>query len=262
MNINTNYLVSGFSTVRSQFEGSKKNTLSFFNKLKTAKNTEENKINNSKNNELNKINHSRKNLPILMIENYSSGVSAQDRFANNTLKITRNYPLSLEPHHDLSQLLAQPLREFQSSPAEAYKKWIVTPAIPRSGSKISPILLRPTPLLPTCVQKRPTTTHQHASVISELNVVLAKRNAANSIESQVANAPVPQRKQPHATLSRAQSLPTATHQPISLMSELNAVLAKRNAANTSGHQSKNPLTLTPQQIKAPAVYVKEFNEIF
>ncbi|WP_196905828.1 hypothetical protein [Candidatus Symbiopectobacterium sp. 'North America'] len=156
------------------------------------------------------MNISRKNLPSMLVENHSSRVTAQDRFTNKTLKINRYHPPLSEPHHDLSQLLTQSLREFQLSQTEAYNKWVVTPAIPKSGSKISPPLLRPAPLPPTPVQKRPTTTHQ----------------------------------------------------PVSLMSELNAVLAKRNAANTNGLQSKHPLTFTPQQIKDTLVYVKEFNKIF
>ncbi len=74
----------------------------------------------------------------MLVENHLSRVNAQDRFTHKTLEITRYHPPSLEPHHDLAQLLAQPLREFQLSPTEAYSKWVVTPAIPKSGSKISP----------------------------------------------------------------------------------------------------------------------------
>lgn len=259
MNINTNYLVRGFSALFSQLEVSQKNTLLLLKKVLLAKNTGETK--NNKNNELNEVNVSKKNLPTLLVENHSLGIAAQDRFTNKMLKITRYHPPSSEHHHDLAQLLAQPLSEFQLSPTEAYNKWVVTPAIPKLGSKISPTLLHTAPLPPTPVQKRLMITHQHASVIRELNAVLAKRKAVN-VEPPVAHLPAREHKQPPAPLIRAQSLPTTTHQPVSLMSELNAVLAKRNAANTNGHQSNALLTFMPQQIKDPPVYVKEFNEIF
>ena len=302
MNINTNYLIRGLSAVYSQLEVSKKNTLVLLKNLLIAKNTGEKQTKYSKNNELNNNDFLKRNSPIMMIENHLSGISSQDRLANNTLKMIRYHPPLSEPHHDLAQLLAQPLREFQSSPTEAYNKWIVSPATPSPGSKISPPRLRPAPPPPTQVQKQltaasntlakrnaanaeqqvanapapqqkqshlplsralsqPITTYKSASLMNELSAVLAKRNAA-SAEQQAANAPAPQQKQSHAPLSRAQSQPITTYKSASLMNELSVVLAKRNAVNTNGNQSKHPSPLTLLETRGTPVYVKEFNEIF
>ena len=253
MNINTNYLIRGLSAVYSQLEVSKKNTLVLLKNLLIAKNTGEKQTKTLKNNELNNNDILKRNAPIMRVENHLSRISSRDRLANNTLKMTRYHlPLS-EPHHDLTQLLAQPLREFQLSPTEAYNKWIVSPATSRPNRKISSPPLRPAPPPPTQVQKRPTAS----------SGTLVIRNTVNA-EQQVTNTPALQQKQSHAPLIRAQSQPITTHQQqqASLMSELSAVLAKRNAINTNGNQSKHLSALTPQHTKNLPVYVKEFNEIF